>query len=497
MYGKMSLTERLTVGIGAAVIVLSLVLTVSWAGRPEYVPVVFNQLDPVETGGLLDALAEAGFETRLEQGQVRVRSSDLDRARIAASRAQALPTGKDAFAVLVDEVGAFATPAMRAERMRILLQRQLIAGIRTIAGVRDAQVLLTPERNSPLEPQHQVAKASVLLTLARQDRLDSESIRAIRQFVVGSWPGLEAKEVLVQDHQGHTYPTEETEGPFGGATSQLALERQWEREEAAKVREAFGELPDPVYIVADLELRPIDSLREESGAPAGEEGAARPLTRAFEHTESPAAGTPAPVGVRGNLAADVVATASPSGGNVATTENEVTGYQVIRTVKLQEREVRIEVVGKSISVTVPWLRKEGPDGEITYEDPSGSFADYRGRIGRATGIVDESKIHLSAYRPVPPVVEGAGARAGRFLAENFQTVTLAVLAVGALWTLGSLARRAMEPAPVPATETASVAPEAPQEEGPPVDDRESRVQGIVDRDARLAAGLLKRWLSNA
>ncbi|MBI4229628.1 MAG: hypothetical protein HY608_02210, partial [Planctomycetes bacterium] len=252
-FGKMSSGERVAVGGGAGVIVLSLALTLGWTARSEYVPIVFNQLDPAQTGDLLDALGAAGFATRLEQGKVLVRSGDLDRARIAASRSEALPTGKDAFAQLVDSGMSFDTPKQRDERYRVLLQRQLASGIRTIEGVRDAQVLLTAERDSPLKPQHQEAKASVLLTLRRGEKLPVESVRAIRSFVAGSWPGLKTEQVHVQDSAGHAYPAEETEGPFGGAANQLAIEREWEREVAAKVREAFGYIEDPVYVVADLQ----------------------------------------------------------------------------------------------------------------------------------------------------------------------------------------------------------------------------------------------------
>ncbi|MBI4229956.1 MAG: hypothetical protein HY608_03890, partial [Planctomycetes bacterium] len=288
-------------------------------------------------------------------------------------------------------------------------------------------------------------------------------------------------------------------GPFGGAANQLAIEREWEREVAAKVREAFGYIEDPVYVVADLQLRPVDLAREEVGAPAGEPASdvALPLQHTSEHTETSTAAAPPPTGVSGNLATNLAASAPGMNTSIATTESEVTGYQMIRTVKIQEREVRIAVVDSSISVTVPWLRKKGADGVLTYEDPSPLFAEYQGKIGRATGIVD-AKIHLSAYQPEPPPLpEGFVSQAGTLLVENFGTVALTCLALVALGVLGSLARHAFAPL---ASEAALAPPGgAIVEKGEerPVDDREARVQQVVDRDPALAAGLVKRWLSGA
>jgi len=83
------------------------------------------------------------------------------------------------------------------------LAGDLASGLRGLAGVADAQVIIAPAREGAFadETSHE-ATASVRLALKAATTLDREALEGVRQFVAAGVPGLDPKRVAILDDRG-------------------------------------------------------------------------------------------------------------------------------------------------------------------------------------------------------------------------------------------------------------------------------------------------------
>jgi len=81
------------------------------------------------------------------------------------------------------------------------LAGDLASGLRGLAGVADAQVIIAPARDGAFADQHD-ATASVRLALRPGATLGGDALEGVRQFVAAGVPGLAPKRVAILDDRG-------------------------------------------------------------------------------------------------------------------------------------------------------------------------------------------------------------------------------------------------------------------------------------------------------
>ena len=129
----------------------------------------------------------------------RTRADLLLRLALAGVPHRHLTTSDEAFA----HVGALTPQSVLDVQTRDALAADLAQGLRGLAGVADAQVIVAPAGGGVYadEPTRD-ASASVRVTLAPGARLASGTVAGIRAFVAGGVPGLDPDRVTVLDDRG-------------------------------------------------------------------------------------------------------------------------------------------------------------------------------------------------------------------------------------------------------------------------------------------------------
>jgi flagellar biosynthesis/type III secretory pathway M-ring protein FliF/YscJ len=105
------------------------------------------------------------------------------------------------------------------------LAGDLAAGLRTIAGVQDAQVIIAPAVAGAFadETSH-AATASVRLSLQPGAALTRDALEGVRAFVAAGVPGLDPKRVTILDDRGHALDGDGASGSDESRSLQQSLQ---------------------------------------------------------------------------------------------------------------------------------------------------------------------------------------------------------------------------------------------------------------------------------
>ena len=116
-------------------------------------------------------------------------------------------------------VGALTPQSILETQTRDALAADLALGLRGVAGVADARIVIAPSSGGVYADEpHRDASASVRVTLAPGARLAARTLAGIKAFVAGGVPGLDAERVTVLDDRG---PPLEGDGDDGEVQSAL------------------------------------------------------------------------------------------------------------------------------------------------------------------------------------------------------------------------------------------------------------------------------------
>lgn len=171
------------------------------------VPLFDTDLHPAQTVEVENALTLWGepFRANAQGTQVLIaaprRRDVLLRLTLAGLPRRYIPTSSD---VLEDPANALTPQSIIDDRRRSGYEGDLVAGLRRIAGVADATVVLPPSANDPLENSGQSAAPTAAVQLVMQPgaQLSADAVAGIRRFVASAYPGLAPDRVTVVDGSG-------------------------------------------------------------------------------------------------------------------------------------------------------------------------------------------------------------------------------------------------------------------------------------------------------
>lgn len=209
----------------AAIAVLALALAAGGlaATRDTRVALFATPLAPEQVAEVQTQLAAWNIAFAPTADNVRVaaakRSDILLRLSIGGLPHAHLATSAEVFA----HAGALTPQSVLEAQTRDGLAADLALGLRGLAGVADARVIIAPARTGMYadEASHD-ASASVRISLVAGARLNARTIAGIRAFVAGGVPGLDAARVTVLDDGG--LAPDAAAGDFDGDSTQLALQ---------------------------------------------------------------------------------------------------------------------------------------------------------------------------------------------------------------------------------------------------------------------------------
>ncbi|WP_144395172.1 flagellar basal-body MS-ring/collar protein FliF [Pleionea sediminis] len=192
--------KQLGLMIGLAASVALGVFLVLWGSEPEMRPL--GQLDATTSMDVISYLDQGNHTYRLDgSGRILVTSKDYQRIKMElAGQGVALDAHSDEY--LDKETGFGVSQQLEKARLKRSQELQLAKTIGEFSGVKAAKVHLAIPKQTAFLKHKRKPRASVLLNLYSNRKLEGEQVQAIVDLVTGSVANLDAEHVTVTDQFG-------------------------------------------------------------------------------------------------------------------------------------------------------------------------------------------------------------------------------------------------------------------------------------------------------
>lgn len=351
------LRSKLTMGAGLLALAGAVLAVTLWSSQGDYRP-LFTGLADKDGGAVIGQLAamnvpykhEAGGTILVPAGQV----YEL-RMKLAAAGLPKGGNGSTAGFELLDKSSIGQTQFNERLNFQRALEGELTRTITAMSDVADARVhLAIPQQNGFFREQ-QKPSASVMLTLRGGRTLDRSQIAGIVHLVSSSVPELNPKAVSVLDQTGALLSQTNADTANGLDNQQLQYKQQVE----AGYNKRIFELLEPVVgrdnlrstVAADLDFSQTEATAEEYRPNQGPNTQAS--VRSSQSNEQTNTGNGQATGVPGaatnqppvpatapiNGASAPLQPAQGSGGNNSSRREQVTNYELDKTVRVTRGSV--------------------------------------------------------------------------------------------------------------------------------------------------------------
>jgi flagellar M-ring protein FliF len=344
--------SKLTMGAGLLALAGAVLAITLWSSQGDYRP-LFSGLSDKDGGAVIGQLAALQVPYRHEAGgTILVPASQVYELRMKLAAA-GLPKGGNGNAVgfeLMDKSSIGQTQFNERLNFQRALEGELTRTITAMSDVADARVhLAIPQQNGFFREQ-QKPSASVMLTLRGGRTLDRAQIAGIVHLVSSSVPELHPKAVSVLDQTGALISQTGADPATGLDSQQLHYKQQVE----AGFNKRIHDLLEPVVgrdnlratVTADVDFSQTEATAEEYRPNQGPN--AQAAVRSSQTNESSNANAGLPTGVPGattnqppvpatapvNGASAPLQAAQGGAGNGNSRREQVTNYEVDKTVRV-------------------------------------------------------------------------------------------------------------------------------------------------------------------
>jgi len=460
-------SQRLAIGLCAALVAVSLVCLMQWSTAPELVPLVrqdfsFEELDAAEEG-----LRNEGIAFEVRGSRLFVRPADQHNALRVTAGADALPDGSlmDMEAVVTD-ANPFQSPEARVYAQNYAKGNELAKIIATSPFVRKASVIINPETKRRLGGHTDVPSASVSVTLTPGKEMTTEIVEGFARLVAGAVAGLKPHRVYITDARtGRSFAVPEP----GDAASfdLLAMEKRREEHFTAKILGTLSDIPGvqvAVSVQLDASKRVTTSQEHDAPQPKKEQ------TRSTDQSTSRRSGEP---GVVANTGTAIGGGANGQSNKQDETTTENFEPKLTKTETVEELPFTLKKVTAAIGIprsfVVGVFRAQNPQTEDDPKDDDPAFATVRdAQVSRVHAAVeriimaqDADDVEVNIYpdmdwtadggqwsrAPGGVVLAGDGDRMGStvgLVRVYGPQLGLAMLALASLFMMLRVARRSSE-----------------------------------------------------
>jgi flagellar M-ring protein FliF len=332
IWKQLGVNQRVSVVLGAGVVIAGLIGLSLWSNRPDYV-LLYGKLDDAEAAKVMASLDDAKIPYQTGRGgsSILVPSDKVYQMR-AQLAAKGIPRGEGVGFEIFDKPNfGISDFVQRANYLRAI-QGELSRTISQIDMVESSRVMIVMPENRLLIDTQKKPTASVFVRTRGNGQLPSSAINSIRFLVANAVEGLQANSVSVVDHLGNVLSENSEENSVAGmSNNQLSARRNLEqylsKKAEAMLEKALGSGQAIVRVAAEINWDTI-TRTEEKYDPDGQ--VARSTTLNDETTTSTTGDSGGGVaGVAGNIAgADTnSATGSASPANNSQTKKKVTQSQ--------------------------------------------------------------------------------------------------------------------------------------------------------------------------
>jgi len=326
---RYSLQQKLGMVFAAGLVVVLMWAMVYFVNRVEY-QVLYSDLDPQEAQSIVTKLQgmQANYQLSDDGHTVRVASDKLSEVRIQLASEGLPESGRVGFEIF-DRTNFGLTNFQEQVNYQRALEGELARSIMTLNEVAAARVHLVMARESLYQSNEEQNKASVILKLKNGRNLPSTAVQGIVNVVASSVKGLSPDKVTVIDYRGKVLSRSEGENSLTG--QQLDVRQKMETEMAAKIVQILeptvgaGKVRPQVSLT--MNFQQVEETREEFDP---EKSVIRSTNKQQENGANAV-----PVGgiVNPRSSAQPVAAIPAPGATPPGRQNEVTNYEVSKSVK--------------------------------------------------------------------------------------------------------------------------------------------------------------------
>ncbi len=290
-----SFDKKVKIIITSAVLgtMISLLLLANWARQPDY-DVLFKNLAPEDSGEIVESLREEGVSYRLQDdgSTVLVPRTDVYEMRVQLASGD-LPSGGVTGFEIFDETQIGATDFQQQVNYQRALSGELTRTVRQIENVQQAEVQITPQRESIYTEQDEAAKASVMISLKPGSDLGLDKINGIANLVASGVEGLSPQNVTIVDSTGRLLSAQldfdEDDSEFDDDQDRYELTRRVENDMRQNLEmmlsRVFGPDNFAITVNADLNFDKKDVLTKTYEPVVDDEGIIRSEQGSIESSE--------------------------------------------------------------------------------------------------------------------------------------------------------------------------------------------------------------------
>lgn len=313
--GLLTVSQRLALGLCAALIVVSLLWLMQWSTEPDLVSLVNYEFALDELDAVEDSLSASGRPFEIRGTRVYVRAADRHNVLRVLHSADALPEGSlyDMASVVSDD-NPFRSPESRVFAQNFAKGNELAKIIATSPGVKKAAVLINPKTKRRVGGQSDVPTASIHVTLAPGREMSMSMVEAFATLVSGAVAGLRPHNVFVMDARTmRSYHVPSPDDP--GSADYLSMVKERESHYVAKIMGKLGDIPG-LRASVTVELDSSKSVKQTQTYHQPQL-----KTETSKSSEQSARSSPTEAGVQPNLGQAVTQT---QGGGSESTEDTLT-----------------------------------------------------------------------------------------------------------------------------------------------------------------------------
>lgn len=194
----------------AGTFVFTLVFLIAFvflSSRPNLSP-LYSGLTPAEAGEIKTAIEGRGIpvEVSADGKTILVPNAQVANLKVALA-AEGIPkSGNVNYSIFSENMGLGMTDRQFDVVERDAMQNELAALIKQIAGVNDANVMITlPKENIWITDEEQVATASVVVKGDPSFQLDQKQVNGLYHLISKSVPNLPTDQIVIMNQNGQTY----------------------------------------------------------------------------------------------------------------------------------------------------------------------------------------------------------------------------------------------------------------------------------------------------
>lgn len=399
----------LGVAIGVTAVLVAMMMRIGQA--PD--ALLYSNLDLTEASEITAALDQAGikYASRGDGSTIMVPRDQVGEARLMLAGQGLVTSGSVGYEIFDNQSVLGQTEFQQNLNEQRALQGELARTIMDMRGIQGARVHITMPRRELFQAASAEPTAAVVVKLGGRD-LTGDKIRAIRNVVASSVPGLKPERVTVTDDTNRTLAAGAEDGSFSGASAEEAR-NQTEAQLQARIKDIVEGVVGPgaarVQVTAEID-HSRSTTQEQRFDPDGQ--VVRSMSTNGSESSDTTGAADGGVTATNNIPGGEAPGAAGAVGSRDTQNTETTNYEISNTTTTTIREAgEVKRLAVAVAVDGRYAPPANGRGEPTFtpvseEDRAKIESLVKAAVGFNADRGDVVQVTAMQFNRAAPVVGG-------------------------------------------------------------------------------------------